>query len=151
VSPRGLSPVVGVVCLVGITVVLAATVGVAVPTSIGPEPTLATFDVAAEPDGQLRVTHQGGDAIDPESIDLHVRVDGEPLTEQPPVPFFSASGFESAPTGAFNSATGGTWRTGETASLRVAATNAPAIEAGDTISIRLSVEGYGVAELETRV
>jgi flagellin-like protein len=151
VSYRGLSPVIGVVCLVGITVVLAATVGVVVPASIPAEPTVATFDVAVEPDGELRMTHQGGDVIDPESIALHVRVDGEPLAEQPPVPFFSASGFESAPTGAFNSATGGTWRTGETASLRIAATNAPAIEPGDTISIRLSVDGYGVVELETTV
>jgi FlaG/FlaF family flagellin (archaellin) len=147
-SARGLSPVVGVVCLVGLTAVLAATVGLAVPSTVAPEPTLATFDAAVEPTGELRVTHQGGDAIDPESLSLSVRVDGEPLEEQPPVPFFSASGFGSAPTGAFNSATDGRWRTGETATLRIAATNEPSIEAGDTVTVRLAVDGYGVTELE---
>ena len=145
---RGLSPVVGVVCLVGLTVALAAVVGLAIPTDVASEPTVATFDAAVEPSGELRVTHRAGDPIDPGAVELRIRVDGVPLDRQPPVPFFSAPGFESAPTGAFNSATAERWRAGETATLQVAGTNEPAIEAGDTVSIRLVVDGYGVTELE---
>jgi flagellin-like protein len=148
---RGLSPVVGVVCLVGLTVVLAALVGTMVPTEIADEPTVATFDAAVEPTGELRMTHRGGDPIDPAEIELRVRVEGDPLERQPPVPFFSARGFGSGPTGAFNSATSELWRAGETASLRIADTNAPTIEAGDTVSIQLLVDGYRTAELEVTV
>ncbi|CCQ35399.1 DUF1628 domain protein [Natronomonas moolapensis 8.8.11] len=147
-APRGVSPLVGVLCLLVVTVALAATVLVAVPVGSAPEPTVATFDAAADPTGEIRVTHTGGDVIDPEALDVRVRVDGEPLAEQPPVPFFSAGGFESAPTGAFNSATTTAWRVGETASFRTAGTNGPSIDPGDTVTIRLSVEGYSVAELE---
>ncbi|MCQ4334006.1 type IV pilin N-terminal domain-containing protein [Natronomonas sp. F2-12] len=146
---RGLSPVIGVVCLVGLTVGLAAVVGLAVPTDVASEPTVAAFDASVEPTGELRMTHRGGDPIDPGAIDLEIRIDGDPLERQPPVPFFSAGGFESAPKGAFNSARTEPWRTGETASLRIAETNEPTIEAGDTVVIRLTVDGYSVAELET--
>jgi flagellin-like protein len=145
---RGLSPVVGVVCLVGLTVALAAAVGLAVPTDVASEPTVAAFDASVEPTGELRLTHRGGDPIDPEAIELRIRVNDEPLERQPPVPFFSARGFGSAPTGAFNSATAEPWRAGETASLRIAGTNEPAIEAGDTVTIRLFIDGYSAAELE---
>jgi len=146
-ASRGVSPLVGVLCLLVVTVALAATVLATVPVGSAPEPTVATFDAAADPTGEITVTHAGGDAIDPEALDVRVRVDGEPLAEQPPVPFFSASGFESAPTGAFNSATTTAWRVGETASLRTAGTNEPAIDPGDTVTIRISVDGYSVAEL----
>ena len=147
-ASRGVSPLVGVLCLLVVTVALAATVVVTVPVGSAPEPTVATFDAAADPTGEIRVTHTGGDVIDPETLDVRVRVEGEPLAEQPPVPFFSASGFESAPTGAFNSATADAWRVGETASFRTAGTNEPAITPGDTVTIRLSVDGYSVANLE---
>jgi flagellin-like protein len=148
VSSRGLTPVVGVVCLIAITVGLAVTVGATASIEPPAEPTIAAFELSADPNGELRVTHLGGDAIDPEELSLHVEVGGEPLDEQPPVPFFSARGFESAPTGAFNSASTTQWRTGQTASLRLAGTNRPAIEAGDTVTVRLAVEGSEIARLE---
>ncbi len=148
---RGISPVVGVVSLLAITVVLASVVAVAVPVGSTPEPAVATFDAAADTSGELSVTHDGGDAIDPESVDVRVEIGGEPLSEQPPVPFFSASGFESAPTGAFNSATTEPWRAGETASVTIAGTNEPTIDPGDTVRIRIYVNGYSVATVEATV
>ena len=105
-ASRGVSPLVGVLCLLVVTVALAATVVVTVPVGSAPEPTVATFDAAADPTGEIRVTHTGGDVIDPETLDVRVRVEGEPLAEQ------------------------------------------PAITPGDTVTIRLSVDGYSVANLE---
>jgi len=145
---RGISPIVGVVCLVAVTAVLASVVAVTVPVGSTPEPTIAAFDAAADPGGEVSVTHSGGDVIDPDSLDVRIEIDGEPLSEQPPVPFFSATGFDSAPTGAFNSATTDPWRTGETASLAIAGTNGPAIDPGDTVRIRIYVDGYSVATAE---
>ncbi|MFQ3283360.1 MAG: flagellin-like protein [Natronomonas sp.] len=147
-ASRGVSPLVGVLCLLVVTVALAATVVVTVPVGSVPEHTVATFDAAADPTGEIRVTHTGGDVIDPETLDIRIRVEGEPLAEQPPVPFFSARGFESAPTGAFNSAAATAWRAGETASFRTAGTNAPPIDPGDTVTIRLYADDYNIAELE---
>lgn len=145
---RGISPIVGVVCLLAVTVVLASVVAVTVPVGSTPEPTVATFDATADATGELSVTHGGGGAIDPESVDVRVEIDGEPLSEQPTVPFFSADGFESAPTGAFNSATTEPWRAGETASLTIAGTNQPTIDPGDTVRIRIYVDEHSVATVE---
>jgi flagellin-like protein len=146
---RGLSPVVGVVCLLAVTVVLATIVGVSAPVTIASEPTVAAFETTVEPTGEVRLTHQAGDPIDPGELRLRISVDGEPLAEQPPVPFFSAPGFESGPGGVFNSATADRWDVGETASLTIADTNAPSIEAGDTVTIRLYADGDRIASLET--
>lgn len=152
-SDRALAPVVGVPLLVLVTVVLAsvAAAGVVGGPGEASAPTVASFDAEADATGEIRVVHRGGDAVDPEALDLHVRVDGEPLAAQPPVPFFAARGFESGPTGAFNHATQGPWRAGEAATLRVAGTNEPALTAGATVELRLSVDGHRVATLEARV
>lgn len=152
---RGVSPVVGVVCLTAVTVVLAAIVGTAVlgatPQPSTPSVPSASFGLAAEPSGDVTLVHRGGDAVDPETIELFVRVGDEPLEWQPPVPFFSARGFESGPTGAFNSATTDTWEAGETASFTVAGTNDPGLRAGETVTVRISIDGHGVSAVETTV
>ena len=145
---RGLSPIVGVVCLVAVTTLLASVVAVTVPVGSTPEPTVATFDAGADQDGEVSLLHSGGDVIDPEALEIRIEIDGEPLAEQPPVPFFSAVGFDSAPTGAFNSATTELWRAGETASLTIAGTNEPTIDPGDTVRLRIYVDGYNVATAE---
>ena len=145
---RALTPV-AVVLLVAVTVLLAVGVGTAtleVAQLSSPAPT-ATIALDATAD-RVVLTHRGGDPIDVGELRVVVAVNGEPLRNQPPVPFFSAPGFESAPTGAFNSATADAWRVGETASFRTAGTNEPAIAPGDTVMIRLSVDGYSVADLE---
>lgn len=150
-ADRAVSPVVGVVCLLAVTVLLAAVVGASLGMSPPSAPTAASFEATAEPTGEIAIVHRGGDSIDPATIDLRIRVDGELLDRQPPVPFFSASGFESAPSGPFNSATTEQWRAGETASLRIAATNSPVPHPGDTVAVRLLVDGQRIAQLETTV
>lgn len=149
-AARAASSVVGVVLLTAVTVVAAAAVGATVVVDpLEPAPT-ASFDVAADASGEISVTHHGGDPVDPDDLRLRVRVDGRPLAEQPPVPFFAARGFESGPTGPSNSATDGEWRAGETASLRVAGTNDPAVTAGATVELRLYVDDERIALLRTR-
>jgi flagellin-like protein len=176
---RGVSPVVGVVCLVGITAVLAGVVTVSVlggvaggVAPVGPTTgtegspvtgagtgtgtgtgvrTGASFSVTADAAGDVTLVHRGGNSLDPAEIALYVRIGGEPLERQPPVPFFSARGFESAPTGAFNSATTGEWSAGEAASFRIAGTNDPTLRSGATVSVRVSVAGRSVAAVETTV
>lgn len=150
-ADRATSPVVGVVLLTALTVVAATAVGAAVVVD-PPEPApTAAVALEADASGEVRVTHNGGDPLGPDSLRVRVRVDGDPLAEQPPVPFFSARGFESGPTGPFNSATGGEWRAGETASFRVAATNDPQLRPGATVALRLYVDDQRVARLETTV
>lgn len=152
-SNRAVAPVVGVALLVALTVILASAAAVVVgqaPRLPAATPT-ASFDAEADATGEIRVVHTGGDAVDPDRLGLAVRVDGVPLESQPPVPFFSARGFESGPTGVFNSATRGTWRAGEEASLRVAGSNEPALSAGATVELRIYVDDVAVAVLEVAV
>lgn len=152
-SDRAVAPVVGVPLLVAVTVALATAVGVGVVQrpAAPAAPTQATFEASADSTGEIRVVHTGGDAVDPADLAVTVRVDGDPLAFQPPVPFFSARGFESGPTGVFNSATRGEWRAGEAASLRVAGSNELTLSADTTLEIRIFADDVSIAVLEVTV
>lgn len=153
-SHRAVAPVVGVALLVAVTVALASAVGagVVLQTPGAPAtPTAASFDAEADATGEIRVVHTGGDAVDPDALRLVVHVDGDPLASQPPVPFFSARGFESGPTGVFNSATRGEWQAGEAASLRIARSNEPTLTPGATVELRVYVDDVRIAVMEVTV
>lgn len=158
-TTRASAPI-GIVLLLAVAVILAGGVGAAtfggdgvIPGSIAaaePAPT-ASLSVNAVED-RVTLTHRGGDSLDVSRIELRLRVNGEPLKHQPPVPFFSAEGFRPGPTGAFNSAGTTMLRGGETASIRVArTTNAPSLTPGATLSVTVYVDEKRVAVLETRV
>lgn len=151
---RASAPV-GAALLVALAVTLAAGVGAATLGAGDPLPDedgvpAAALGVEAVGD-RVTVLHRGGDALDVRDVRLVVRVGGEPLDRQPPVPFFSAAGFRPGPTGAFNTAGTTTLRAGESAAFRVAGTNDPALEPGATLRVRVFVDGTLVATLETRV
>lgn len=148
-SARAIAPVAGVL-LLAITVVLAGgvvTAGLDRPTDPAPS---ASLSLSAA-DDRVAIDHRGGDALDVTELTVRVRVAGEPLARQPPVPFFSAAGFRPGPTGPFNAASDDRWRVGETASFRVAGTNDPTLAPGRRVSVTVSVDGQPVATLETVV
>jgi flagellin-like protein len=148
---RAISPVVGTVLLLAITVLLAGTVGAVlltpnVESSMPATRFSATVDASAN---KISVTHDGGEALDPNSLDVRIEVDGRTLDHQPPIPFFAAKGFKSGPTGPFNSATRGNWTVGETGTLELATTNAPSISDGATVEITITRDNRVLAALET--
>ncbi len=151
VENRSIAPIVGVLVLVALTVCLGSVVAIAV-TSIGtsepPPRAVLALHVSSET-GTITLEHRHGEVLDVTDLDVHVTVDGEPLAEQPPVPFFAADGFRGGPTGPFNAEAEPRWGPGETATVRVAATNAPSIEAGDRVVVTISVAGNRLAQLET--
>ena len=154
-STRATAPVIGGVLVVALTVLLATVIGTAMlgagSPSAPPEPAPVTaVDLSVEGE-TLQFTHAGGESLDVRALSVWIAVDGEPLDEQPPVPFFSASGFDPGPTGPFNSASDPEWSVGETASLTVAGSNSPAIEPGATVSVRLTIDEKTVARTETVV
>ncbi|ELY48492.1 type IV pilin [Natronorubrum bangense] len=149
-SHRGISPVVGLVVLLALTVALAAVVAVGVGAisleSSGPT---AAFDLAVDGDpSRITIEHVGGDPINVSELSVTITVDEQELIEQPPVPFVGASGFDGTPTGPFNSATDPEWRAGERGSLVVADTNKPTIETGDAVTVTLAVDDTRIAVLE---
>ena len=148
---RALAPV-AVVLLVALTVLLAVGVGAATleiaPLS-SPAPT-ATIALDATAD-HVVLTHHGGDPIQVGDLRVVVAVNGEPLANQPPVPFFSAAGFRPGPTGPFNAATPNEWTAGTSASFRIAGTNDPTPVPGDRITVRLVVDDRPIATLNARV
>ena len=151
-STRALGSVVGVVLLVAVAVLTAAAVGAtalgAAPTG-DDGPTRAAFDLRADADAdRLTIVHRGGDTVAISDLRVRVQIDGRPLAHQPPVPFFAATGFESGPTGPFNVASGGEWRAGERASLRLAGTNEPTLDPGARVTVELYLGEQKLAELE---
>ena len=153
-ADRAVSPALGAVVLVGITVATAAVLGTALlgqaaALTAGPPPT-ASFDVAAEGD-RITLSHDGGEAVDVGALRVRISVDGEALTHQPPVPFFAAEGFHGGPTGPFNPERDDEWVVGESTTLRVAGTNDPTLEPGARLTVELFHGGQRFASLSTRV
>ncbi|MEF8779139.1 MAG: type IV pilin [Haloferacaceae archaeon] len=153
-APSRASAPLGAVLLIGLAVVLAAGVGVALvdggldSMSSAADPTTASLAAEATADGRVRLVHRGGDAVDVRRIRLRVLVDGTPLNHQPPVPFFSASGFYSGPTGPFNPASEPTWRAGEAASFAIAGTNDPAVTPGSRVVVEVYAGETSLARVE---
>jgi len=151
VTDRALSTPVGAVALVAVTVALAVVVGSTVTGSIdGQSSTQTRFSLTVDPTAdRIEIEHRGGGTIDVRELSMVVSVNGRSLDRQPPVPFFAARGFVSGPTGPFNSASDPTWTAGERGSIAIAETNAPTIDPGDKVRIRLLVNDRQVAVLET--
>lgn len=150
---RAVSPLLGTLLLAGITVLLAAVVGVAVLDVVPSteQPDNVVMSATADADGRVRLTHDAGPPLDVEQLSVRITVDGEPLTHQPPIPFFSASGFASGPTGPFNPSADQEWSLGERATLTIAGTNDPEPEAGDRLTVRLVRDDVPVVVVETTV
>jgi flagellin-like protein len=147
---RALSPVIGVVTLVAVTVLLSVTLlSVAAVEVSDPAPNTAlTVSVDAGAD-RIELSHRGGDELDVDEMTVHVTVDGEALRYQPPVPFFASRGFRSGPEGAFNSASPNEFRAGQETSFEVATTNNPKIHSGSTVFVRITVDDSVLFEGET--
>ncbi|WP_423751048.1 type IV pilin [Salinirarus marinus] len=137
-SSRASAPVGGSALLVVAVVLASAVAGVALSAlpadSAGPAQAALSLSVAGD---RITLTHRAGDVLDVRSLRLVVTVDGTPLTHQPPVPFFAASGFRSGPTGPFNAAADAEWSAGEEAGVRLAGTNDPLPRPGATVTVEL--------------
>ena len=148
-SRRANASVVSVVLLVLAAVTLAGMVGVTLAeVELPSESPNAVLDLSADAETErIELVHRVGDDLDVRDLDLRVSVDDEPLAHQPPVPFFSAYGFESGPTGAFNSAADPHLSRGETAGFTLASTNDPGISPGSEVEVVVYVHEYRVAKL----
>lgn len=149
---RAISPVVGVPILVAVTLVLAAIVGV-MATGFGPstwhDPRVLTAD--ARQDGTIELSHESGPPINLTVVSIRIEINGEPLAHQPPVPFTGATGFDGAPSGAFNPSTDPHWEPGDRSRFVIAGTNSPIPRAGDTVTIQFIKEESRIALIETTV
>ncbi|SEW16613.1 type IV pilin [Natrinema salifodinae] len=150
-TPRAVTPTIGVVILLALTVCLAAVVAVGVGAWSLDEPgPRATFELAADSDrSAITIDHVAGDDVDVETLSVTIAIDGTTVAEQPPVPFVGAKGFDGAPKGPFNGKTESKWTAGERAGVTLATTNEPDLTAGDSVTVTLAVEGRRIAELET--
>lgn len=158
---RAISPVFGTLLLASITVALAAILVTTVGTAAlgGPAGSMAADDPAAftrlsaeaTADGEVQITHDGGDPIDVRDLSVTISIDGTPIAEQPPVPFFSTPGFAPGPTGPFNSAAEPRWTVGETASVTISDSNEPVPTVGDELTVELSQNGRPIGRVSTSV
>jgi flagellin-like protein len=139
--PRAVSPLVGVVLLVGITVLGSALLVGSIETRPPGEVPRASLAVSVDSSAdRISVSHRGGDELDVSRLTVHISVEGQQLQHQPPVPFFGADGFVSGPEGAFNSASPDSFRAGETTTIRVADTNNPEIRHNDHVTVQIATQ-----------
>lgn len=152
-STRALAPVVGIALLTLVTALAAATVGAGLldggVTSETP-PRLSLSASANASVDRITLTHTGGDVVSVTQLRVRISVDGERLTHQPPVPFFAATGFESGPTGPFNTAADQQWAAGERATLTLASTNSPQLTSGVTVRVDVYRGEYRIATATAR-
>lgn len=138
--------------MAGVAVVLSGAVGAFVlglggdPGGSTPRASLALSVDAG--DDAVRIEHAGGDPIDVSRATVRIEIDGQSLAHQPPVPFVGATGFDGAPAGPFNAAADQRWTVGESAGLWLASTNAPPLQPGSRVVVRVVVDGAPVATVE---
>lgn len=152
-STRATSSVVGIALMVLVTVLSSAVVGATLlelsPDERGPPRVSLTASADASQD-RIALTHRSGESLAVSDLRLEILIDGKALATQPPVPFFAAPGFESGPTGPFNTAADGTWQAGETGTVRLASTNSPQLSAGATVTVHVYTENYRIATVTAR-
>jgi FlaG/FlaF family flagellin (archaellin) len=148
---RGSVPVVGVVLVTFLAVVLAVAVGAVMTTTTPERPPTAQLGLSADASAQeIALAHEGGETLTVSNLELQIEVDGRDLAQQPTVPFFASEGFRGGPEGPFNDASDDEWHAGETATLRLASTNAPAIEPDSTVTVVVVTDGAVIFEETVR-
>jgi len=157
VAQRGVAPAVGVTVMVLVTVVLAALVGgmfFGLGLDDPPEAAITADAERVGTDGtQVDLVHVNGDTLDVTTLVIRVAVNGEFLAHQPTVPATGMVGYDGTPDGPFNAGSADhEWSAGETAGFEIAeTTNTPQPAVGDRITVRIFVDGYSVAAVETTV
>ena len=152
---RATVPAASAALLLAVTVTLAGATGAVLldaarPAAADAVPPVALSASASAADDRITLVHEAGPALDVRALSLRVTVAGSALARQPPVPFFAARGFRSGPTGPFNSAADSRWTAGEAASFALADTNAPSMDAGDAVAVRVYADGARVATVRIR-
>lgn len=157
-SSRAIAPVIGVIGMLAVVTVLGGITAAIVPETVDgiQDHEQMVIDLAVteqEGDWKLTLTHQGGDALPVEAIDLVISVDGIDLDHQPDVPFFSQTGFESGPGGVFNEGSADdTWHPGDSPSVTVySSTNSPQITVGSTVTVEVYRDGQLIASASALV
>ena len=154
---RAVSSALGVLLLTALTLVLVAVAGVAVISTVPAvteSPTAAHERVvlsasANATSGRLDVVHEAGPDLDVRGIEVRISVDGSRLAHQPSVPFYSAPGFGSFPSGPFNPVSDPRWERGERASLVLTGENADPLARGVVVRVELYRGDLPLAAVET--
>lgn len=151
-SRRALTPVIGIVVLLAVTLVMAGAAGVSLfdLASLDEPPRQVSLSASADSEtNRITLTHEAGPPLDVRDLDVKVVIDGRPLFHQPPVPFTGARGFAGAPSGPFNAASDLEWSAGESASFRLAGTNRPELDPDESVSVTVFENGHRLTEVET--
>lgn len=147
---RAVAPALGALCLLAVTLLTSVGVGATAMVFSPAEPLpQATVDLEATGDGTVTLTHAGGDRLRTDDLSVHITVDGASVRHQPAIPFVGSRGYVGSPSGVFNAAGDGNWSAGERASLTLAASNAPELTTGSTVTVVLRTERGVVARLST--
>ena len=106
---RALSPVIGPVLLLVVTLPVAGAASASLLNMASLEEPSQPVSLSASADSEtntITLVHEAGPPLDVRDLKIKVVIDDRALFHQPPIPFVGARGFAGAPTGPFNTATG---------------------------------------------
>lgn len=149
---RALSPVIGTVLVLVVTLLVAGAAGASLldMASLEEPPEPVSLSASAESEtNTITLVHEAGPPLDVRDLDIKIVIDGRPLFHQPPIPFVGARGFAGAPSGPFNAAADPAWTAGESASVRLADTNRPLLDDGESVSVVVFEGDHKLLEVET--
>ena len=151
-TERALSPVIGTVLLLVVTLLVAGAASASLLDMASLDEPARPVSLSASADAEadtITLVHEAGPPLDVRNLEIKVIIDDRPLFHQPPVPFVGARGFRGAPTGPFNTAADPEWTAGEAASVRLADTNRPILDDGSTVSVVVFEHDRRLTEIET--
>lgn len=144
-----MSPILGIILLLLITLVLAGAVYALAPVMTPEGSSAATFGGSCDAATRtITLEHTGGATIDVEQLDMRITVDGISLSEQPPgFPFYNPPGFEGFPSGPFNPSTPNRWAPGELGRFTIENDNPPRPAAGSEVTLELDYQDRPLADI----
>ena len=151
-TDRALSPVIGTVLLLAVTLLVAGAASASLLGMASLDEPVQPISLSASADAEsdtITLVHEAGPPLDVRDLEIKVVIDDRPLFHQPPVPFVGARGFAGAPSGPFNTATDPEWTAGEAASVRIADTNRPVLDDGSMVSVVVFEGENRLTEVET--
>lgn len=155
-NSRGMSQVMGIMCMLLVVVVASISVYAAIPRFEAQRPPVARVvieSVDLSDHQEVVLLHTGGETIDLPDIRIEIYVDGVPSKHSlHNLPCGPTPGFYGPPSGVFHRHTGilgnlsndNTWSVGEQGGFKIARTTNAKLSKGDMLEIRIIDKKSGV-------
>ena len=146
---RAVAPVIGIVLLIVVSIVCAGVIVLFVTdiADLRSTPTVVIDGTVDTSENNITLVHTSGDDIPVDYLDLRITIDGVPMKYQPPVPFDSATGFSTGPSGPLHAWGDDTWSPQQESVIHLAGSNEPLPDPDSTVEVSITYDDRPIAEI----